>query len=81
MPQPVNTIKDLLALATHNPNLAKRLKSDPVEVAKMFGVELSKEDASKISATLDVEQLAQFAKQADSMVAKVAQGIGLKVPA
>jgi len=71
-----HTLSDLFALILENPNLAKHLKANPQTIAEMFGIHLSQEEAEKIRANLDIDAIE--ATQITSMVAKVAQGIGLE---
>jgi hypothetical protein len=73
----ISSITDLLRLVIANPAMAQALKDDPEKVAGIFGVKLSKGEAEKIRARLDVRMIADAATMADSMVAKAAQGMGL----
>jgi hypothetical protein len=77
MPATISTITDLLELVIANPSMARVLKEDPDRVARMFGVRLTKAEAAKIKAKLDVQKIATAAKTADTMAMKAAQGIGL----
>jgi hypothetical protein len=78
MSETVTNLTDLFSLIVKNPTLAKHLKSDPMRVAEMFGVKLSKEEAAKISEKLDLNCILSLAKEVDSMAAKVAQGVGIR---
>ena len=78
MSDTVTNLTELFSLIVKNPTLAKHLKSDPMRVAEMFGVTLSKEEASKISEKLDLNCVLSLAKEVDSMAAKVAQGVGIE---
>jgi hypothetical protein len=78
MSETVTNLTDLFSLIVKNPTLAKHLKSDPIRVAEMFGVKLSKEEATKISEKLDLNCILSLAKEVDSMAAKVAQGVGVR---
>ena len=75
----VKNLRDLIGFAAQNPGFAKQLKADPQQVARMFGLELATEDAEKITAKLDIDHLLRFATDVDSMAAKVAQGVGLRL--
>jgi len=79
MPESVKNLRDLIGFAAQNPHFAKQLKADPKQVALMFGLELTIEDAEKISANLDIDQLLRFSTDVNSMAAKVAQGVGLRL--
>jgi hypothetical protein len=78
MSDTVKSLKDLFSLVGRNPTLAKRLKSEPIQVAEMFGLKISKEDAERISAKLDLDQILKHATDVAAMPEKVCQGIGLK---
>lgn len=78
MSEPVRDLTDLFSLIVKNPTLAKHLKSDPMRIAEMFGVTLSKEEATKISEKLDLNCILSLAKEVDSMASKVAQGVGIQ---
>jgi hypothetical protein len=78
MTNSVKSLKDLFSLTLSNPSLAKRLKANPIEVAELFGLKLSKEDAEKISSNLKVDEILKQATDVDGMAAKVAQGVGIK---
>lgn len=73
----VNDLNGLFSLILHNPTLARHLKSDPARFAEMFGISLSREDAARIAEKLDINVVAKFATEVDSMPAKVAQGVGI----
>lgn len=45
MYETVTNLADLFSLIVKNPSLAKHFKSDPMRVAEMFGVTLSKESS------------------------------------
>ena len=79
MSERVSSISDLLSLVISNPSMAQSLKEDPERVASIFGVKLTKDEAEKIRARLDVKLIAETAKVANSMVAKAAQGMGLEL--
>jgi hypothetical protein len=76
----IRDLEGLLAFAAVNPGVARDLKRDPRGIAGMMGVELSDEEASRISENLNLEDMFETAEAADSMAAKVAQGIGLEPP-
>ncbi|MFM9632859.1 hypothetical protein [Streptomyces galilaeus] len=76
--QRIRNLEDLLDFVSYNPGAAKELKKDPRKVAAMLGVELEESEAELIQANLDVDALLANAKSADSMAAKVAQGVGLE---
>lgn len=73
----VENLSDLFSLVLQNPKLAKYLKDDPNSVADMFGISLSEAEAKAIRSDLDVNLILAAATEADTMAAKVAQGIGL----
>jgi hypothetical protein len=76
----IRDLEGLLAFAAVNPGVARELKRDPRGIAGMMGVELSDEEAGRISENLDLEHMFETAEAADSMAVKVAQGIGLEQP-
>ncbi|MER5773800.1 hypothetical protein ABT144_05830 [Streptomyces sp. NPDC002039] len=75
--QRIRNLEDLLDFVTYNPGVAKELKKDPRKVAAMLGVELNDSEAELIAANLDIDAVLANAESADSMAAKVAQGVGL----
>jgi hypothetical protein len=74
----VRSVGDLLDFVIANPSVARRLKDDPQAVAEMFEIRLSDDQAALIRENLDLDQVFSAAQAADSMVAKVATGIGLR---
>ena len=78
MSQRIVNLQDLLSLVIANPKMAKGLKDDPKKVAEFFGITLTADQAAKIQEKLDVDEILKASKAADSMAAKVAQGMGLK---
>jgi hypothetical protein len=78
VPDRVRSIGDLLDFVIQNPSVARRLKDDPRAVAEMFEIHLSEDQVALIRENLDLDQIFSAAEAADSMVAKVATGIGLR---
>jgi hypothetical protein len=78
VPDRVRSLEDLLDFIIKNPSFARRLKDDPQAVAEMFEIHLSENQAALIRENLDMECVFSVAEEADSMVAKVATGIGLR---
>ena len=78
MPDRVRSVEDLLDFVITNPSVARRLKDDPQAVAEMFEIHLSDDQAALIRENLDLDCVFSAAEAADSMVAKVATGIGLR---
>jgi hypothetical protein len=74
----VRSVGDLLDFVIANPSVARRLTDDPQAVAEMFEIRLSDDQAALIRENLDLDQVFSAAQAADSMVAKVATGIGLR---
>jgi hypothetical protein len=79
VPDRVRSLEDLLDFAINNPSVARRLKDDPQAVAEMFEIHLSDDQAALIQENLDLDRVFSAAEAADSMVAKVATGIGLRI--
>lgn len=79
MPVPckVTTLSELFYLCGINPDLAASLKSNPIAVGAEFGVTISQSDATKISNSLDLSQVAAWATQVNGYSAKVEQGVGI----
>lgn len=78
MPDRVRSLEDLLDFVIKNPSVARRLKDDPQAVAEMFEIRLSDDQAALIRENLDLDQVFSAAQAADSMAAKVANGVGLR---
>jgi hypothetical protein len=76
--QRIHDLGGLLEFAVLNPGVARELKRDPHRVADMMGVKLTDEEAARVSENLDIDAVLETAEAADSMAAKVAQGIGLE---
>ncbi len=74
----VNSLDDLLSFVIANPGIARELRSDPQRVAKLFGLTLTPDQIKRLSSNLDIAGIEHAAKEIDSMVAKVAQGVGLR---